>query len=198
MPSTFKAQLKVTSSTIAALLELAESEFRDLRKSGTEYEKSVAVRVEAQVSDLPIEPVSMRSLIEQESLVTEIDAALASVMNGKILSPLADGVVERRVRAARLIGMTNVRELRDGLEKYKTRIPELVQRCRQEGIWPKLPTGPLTITKGICIHHLGTLLVSVKGAEAFVTFAKAFDLNPNWDIERQVAIAKEIVGNTAV
>jgi putative GTP pyrophosphokinase len=183
---------------LAALLELAESEFRDLRKSRTEYEKSVAVRVEAQVSDLPVEPVSMRSFIEQEILVTEIDAALVSLLNGKILIPLTDGVVERRVRAARLTGMTNVRELRDSLEKYKSRIPELVQRCRQEGLWAKPPTGSVTVTKGICIHHLGTLLVSAKGAEAFVTFAKAFDLNPNWDIDRQVAIAKEIVRNTGV
>jgi len=54
---------------LAALLEIAESEFLDLRNSRTQYERSVAVRVEAQVPDLPIDSVSMRSLIEQEPLV---------------------------------------------------------------------------------------------------------------------------------
>jgi len=76
----YPAKVKRRFYRIAALLELAESEFLDIRNSRTQYERSVAVRVEANVLDLPIDAVSLRSFIEQENIVGQIDGSLAHVM----------------------------------------------------------------------------------------------------------------------
>jgi putative GTP pyrophosphokinase len=160
---------------LAALLELAESEFLDLRNSRTQYERSVAVRVEAKVPDLLVDAVSMRSFIEQEPLVSELDAAIASVLGGRVIGVFSDGIVERRAKTAILAGMTKVREVRESLERYKTEVPELVRRCIRDGIWPRPPGREIAVTRGICIYHLAALLVSARGAEAFTDFLKALD-----------------------
>src|ERR1035441_7541149 len=65
---------------IAALLELAESEFQDIRKQRTAYERSVAVRVEAKEPDIPVDAVSMRQFIEREAIVSEMDKSIAAIL----------------------------------------------------------------------------------------------------------------------
>jgi putative GTP pyrophosphokinase len=176
---------------IAALLEIAESEFLDIRKSRTRYQRSVAVMVEAKVPDVPVDAVSIRSFIEQEPLVTTIDASIALALRTKVLPQTTEGYFERIARAAELAGMTKVKDIHDALEKYAAAIPQFAIRCRQD-FWPQ---SGLQISKGISIYQLSLLLVSLRGTDAVMEFFKAFKSTPNWDLARQVAIASEAVAN---
>ena len=183
--------IKRRFSRLAALLELAESEFLDIRKSRTQYERSVAVRVGANVPDLPVDAVSLKSFIEQEALVAEIDKSIASVLGTNVLEDLPDNTVETWSRAANLAGIKKIQDVRESLRKYKLGIPEYVSRCRGE-VFPPHPEGA-RISRGLSIYHLSMMLFSLRGTEATTQFLKSFRYNPFWDVARQVAIAEEIV-----
>jgi len=58
-------------------LEIAESEFLDIRKARTQYEKSVEVRVLTKAPDIAVDAVSLRTFVEQDPILSEIDRAIA-------------------------------------------------------------------------------------------------------------------------
>jgi GTP pyrophosphokinase len=175
-------------SRTLALLELADAEFLDIRKQRTDYQKSVAVRVEAKVADLTIDAVSLRPFIEREPIVREIDAFVAAAL-GRELSPgLEDSEVERRSTVANGAGLRTLQELRDALTKNKTAVPEFARRCSAE-LWPPAPKGK--VHNGICIHHLGLFLTSRQGKVELISLLEKIGVNvANLDyLDRQVAIA---------
>ena len=186
----YPAKVKRRFYRIAALLELAESEFLDIRNSRTQYERSVAVRVEANVLDLPIDALSLRSFIEQERIVGHIDGLLARVIGRGLEAKPDDAWIERRASGLKFIGLTKLQELRDSLEQFRDAIPEYVDRCRREKVWP-MPSGGV-LPKGVSIYHLSGMLVSLRGKEAMVQFWGESGAKPAWDIEHQAAIAKEV------
>jgi ppGpp synthetase/RelA/SpoT-type nucleotidyltranferase len=186
----YPAKVKRRFYRIAALLELAESEFLDIRNRRKEYERSVAVRVEANVLDLPIDVVSLKSFIEQEPIVASIDGSLARVMGRRLEAKVGDAWIERRASGLKFIGLTKLQELRDSLEQFKNAIPEYVDRCRREKVWQM--TGVGILPKGISIYHLSGMLVSLRGKEAIVKFWTELGPAPHWNTELQAAIAKEV------
>lgn len=177
---------------IAALLELAESEFLDIKNNRILYEKSVAVRVEAKVPDLPVDAVSLRAFIEQDPVVGEIDESLGALLGKKVQNHIPEVSVILRSRLANRCGLKNMQELRDSLNLHKNSIPEFVRRC-MSGLWP--PQNPNSlISRGVCIHHLTMLLASLRGIRETTEFlAKFAGKPPAWDIARQVTIAEEVV-----
>jgi putative GTP pyrophosphokinase len=186
----YPKEIKRKFSRLAALLELAESEFLGIRTSRTQYERSVAVRVQANVLDLPIDVVSLKSFIEQEPIVSHIDGLLVRVIGGGLEAKLDDAWVERRATGLKVIGLTKLQELRDSLEQFKDAIPEYVDQCRREKLWPGAAVRLLH--KGISIHHFSGMLVCLRGKEAMVQYWARLGVKPNWDTERQAAIAKEV------
>jgi putative GTP pyrophosphokinase len=176
---------------LAALLELAESEFRDIRKSRTQYERSVAVRVEAQVPDLLVDAVSMRSFIEQEPLVAEIDKSIAAILGRDLLEAISDYSVEQISLAANAGGMTKVQTIRHLLKEYRGAIPEYLRQCQQE-IWRPTPAGS-RLVRGICVLHLSLLLANLQGPKETAELLKAIQFPYTIDIAKQVSIAKEVV-----
>jgi putative GTP pyrophosphokinase len=183
-------EIKRRFSRIMALLEIAESEFRDIRKRRTEYERSVDVRIGANDLDVPIDAVSLRSFIAQEPLVSEIDKSIASALSVTYIEELSDASVERRSMAAKLAGMTKLQNVRDHLKKYRHAVPEYAGRCKRE-VWADSPSGN-AVTKGVSIYHLSQFLVNLQGTEATDKFLKAHGFVRLWDTSRQVAIAREI------
>ncbi len=175
---------------LAALLEIAESEFRDLRNSKTQYKRSVEVQVGANVPDLPVNAVSLKSFIEQEPLVEEIDRSIASLWGVGVSKALPDKLVELMSGVANLAGMVSLSNLRDSLTKYRAGILEYVQRCRK--FWPEPPSSA-PVGKGISIINLAMMLISVRGVDAILEAHKPFRPVVTWDLAQQVTIAKDIV-----
>ena len=101
--------MKRRFSIIAALFELAGREFVDIRKSKAQYERAVALQVEAGVPDIAVDAVSLRTFIEQEPLVKEIDAAVASALAMTLASTLTDSAWSTDRRLLRLQASANCR-----------------------------------------------------------------------------------------
>jgi hypothetical protein len=175
---------------MAALLEIAESEFLDLRKLQSDYQRSVAVQVEAQVSDLPVDPVSLKSFIDKEPLVAEIDQLIASAL-GKPVSTdaLSDKLLELRSATLNAAGITKLQDVKENLRKYKASIPEFVRRCKNDGVWPTNPGSQ--VPKSVSLFQLAQIIMSLRGTDGVAAFNKAAGINTPGDATRQVAIAKD-------
>jgi putative GTP pyrophosphokinase len=176
---------------LAALLEIAESEFLDLRKGKTEYEQSVKVRVEANVPELPIDAVSIKSFVEQERMVAELDELVAVTLGRSLATGFSDSLAESRARAAKLAGMKNLQDVRDLLRKYGPGVPEFVRRCREE-FWPEHQTAS-KVSRGVSIFQLSRLVASIHFHDSARAFEEGLPSTTTWDLARQVKIAAEIV-----
>jgi hypothetical protein len=175
---------------LAALLEIAEAEFRDIRTSRMQYVQSVAVQVGAQVLDLPVNAVSMRSFIEQEPLVGEIDQLIAQARGIIVAKDLPELVVVRRAKAARLSGMARLQELRASLAKHGAALPEFAARCGRELKVPR--PAHLPLPKGNCIHSLTMYLACLRGVESATQFMATMGFLAHTNVAGQVAIAREV------
>jgi len=184
-------KIKRRFSRLAALFDLADSEFRDIRKERSGYERSVAVRVQTMSSDIAIDPVSLRPFIAQEPLVAEIDAALSPLIGLPLSDDVPDASLRLRSDGLKFAGLLTIQELKTSLEKHKTQIPEFVRRCKAENLWG--PRGK-ELSKSVSLWHLALLLLSLRGAETITQFYRTAGVSLSSNIDRQVAIAKEIVG----
>jgi putative GTP pyrophosphokinase len=180
---------------ILALLELAESEFLDIRKKKTEYVRSVSVRVEARVPDLPTDAVSLRPFIEQEPIVADLDRAIASLVHRELTTDLQDVMMEHRSISAKAVGMTTLQRLRDALTEHRTSILEFVGRSYEE-FWVNVsPAAQAPLSRGVCIYQLSIFLTGVRGNDKLREFLKTY--SPSSDVTESeiasiVAIAQQI------
>jgi len=192
----YPAEIKRRFSRLAALFDLAGSEFLEIKKARAHYEQSVALRVEAKVPDLPIDAVSLRSFVDQEPLVAEIDKALGSVLGVALSQNISDSQLVYRSKALKLAGFETLQELSGALARFRTAIPEFVRRCKKEAVWPL--SSASSLPKGIRLHQLAQFSVSAAGVDASNSYYKEFGFPPGVNLVRQVAIAKEIASGYSV
>jgi GTP pyrophosphokinase len=175
---------------LKALLELADWQFTDLRDKTTSYERAVAVQVEAGVSGLPLDVVSLRSLLEQEPLVAEIDAAITQILGVTATDTPRDSNIEYWVRMTNVAGLTTLEGLRSSLKRFRKGVVEYVDRVHSS--WGPLP---VSLLKGISIFQVAMLLIHSHGEDAVLNATaprRLSALEKQW-IGPQVAIAREIV-----
>jgi putative GTP pyrophosphokinase len=182
--------IKRRFARMAALLEVAESEFVSLRDVQSNYQRSIAIRVEANVRDLPLSAASMRSFIDHEPLVTEIDESIALARGLTMARDLPEAVVRSRLRAARLAGMVTLQDVRDSLTKYASVLSEFAVRCNRE-LWPHLSDED-TVRRGTSIFGAAALTASIRGAKPATLFMIGLRVEIAWKIAKQVAIARAV------
>ena len=136
-------------------MEIAESEFLDIRKARTQYEKSVEVRVLTKAPDIAVDAVSLRTFVEQDPILSEIDRAIANSIGASEIYQLDSQWLERASKDAFAAGMQKLQDLRALLFTYQTAIPEYVGRMQK--VWPAATK--FSIPAGVCIFHLCMMLV---------------------------------------
>ncbi len=186
----FPDNIKRRFARIAALLEIAEEEFRHLRKLQSDYQQSVAVQVEADVTDLPVDAVSLKSFIEHEPLVAEIDQQISSIRGRPIGSVLSDRFAQRRAGSAVWVGMKTLRDVRNYLMRYRKALLAFVRRRHQEVSENQTAILP----PGICIQQLSNMIAYSRGKKDSAEYLKANAMmTTDTDLDRAVEIAKEIM-----
>lgn len=141
---------------MAALLEVAESEFLDLRKKRRDYERSIAVQVEANISGVTVNAVSLAAFIDQDSLVAKLDAQIAMMMGGKraVGPSQAESILELLLKAQ----IKTIEEVRSELSKYQDAIIESLEKSA-----PHIKRlNHSSSTRGASIFWLGLLLMAKK------------------------------------
>jgi putative GTP pyrophosphokinase len=189
----YPKEIKRKFSRLIALMELAEEEFLNIRKYRAELEKSIAVRVDANVFDLPVDAISIKLFMEKEPLVVEVDQLIAAALG---VPYAVDGqpsneTIQRRATSAKLAGLDNLSDVRAELEKSRWLVPEFSEIC-SERLWSREPRD-LPAFRGISIYHLALFLMSLKGKRALSEFFVNLKMSPYWDLEAQVAFAWLVV-----
>src|SRR5260370_29567843 len=75
----FPDNIKRRFARMAALLEIAEEEFLSLRKLQSDYRQSVDIQAEANVSDLAVDAVSLKTFIARDPLRAEMDRQITAI-----------------------------------------------------------------------------------------------------------------------
>ena len=120
-----------------------------------------------------------------------MDQALAAKLGLRFMSAFSDADVEMKAQGLKNVGITKLQELREALTIHKRSVPEFVSRCRRE-IWPATSSSS-EVPKGLCIAHLGLLLTSLQGTARIVEYLQLRGVKTvQWNLDRQVAIAKEV------
>jgi putative GTP pyrophosphokinase len=159
----FPATIKRRFARMAALLEIAESEFQALRKEKGNYTKSVKLQVETQVANIPLGLVSIQSFIEQEQLVEKIDKLIAKNHKGGDVDIKPRSVAFASDLASNVLRLTDIKtidELRSALEKNEAAVIAFAAGCeRLISIFHK----GSPVTKGMSTIFLGLFLLASSG-----------------------------------
>jgi putative GTP pyrophosphokinase len=187
----FPDDIKRRFARMAALLEIAESEFLSLRKLQSDYTRSLDVQVAAKFADITVDAASIRPFLEQEPLLAQLDNAIAQ-LTGRALSKEISGQYSEFVsRVARQAGLTTLAQIREALNKYGSWVSEYVEAC-QQGVW-KVPPSHAPIQRGVGITHLAMLLLGIKGDAALAKALEELQINPPADhVAGQLRVARQI------
>jgi len=187
----FPDNIKRRFARMAALLEIAESEFLSLKKLQLDYNRAVDIQVETRVPDLPLDVALVRSFIEQEPLVEKIDTSIASRLGVDLFAGgLPDTTIESRLKAANLAGLTRLEDIRDSLAKYETATLQYVERCQP--LWREHPG--LKLARGVSIYHLAMMLIAARGEDELARALDALGVKeaPN-NVAKQTVIARDVL-----
>lgn len=106
-------------SRIAGLLELADQEFEDIRRSLADYERAVPAEIIAKPQDVQLDKASVLAFIAEDPSVARIDAAVAAILKAEIEDRGSD---DPGIGRLRLLGLETISELRDALAKRESTV----------------------------------------------------------------------------
>jgi putative GTP pyrophosphokinase len=170
----FPPEIKRRFARMAALLEVAESEFLELRKRRSAYERSIAVQVEAKVPGVTLDALSLKPFLEQDALVAQLDSAIARLRGWPVAPSTQTAQIELAARIANIAGLKTVEGLRDSLTRYSKAIIEYVEQCRP---YLAAPSPGANLDRGACVYYLGQFLIGSAGEEGLVKAFKGLPID---------------------
>lgn len=177
---------------LAAVLELAEQEFLEVRRKKDERERIASVRVAAKAPEVPVTPESLKAFIEQP-FVTELDSRLAVLLVGNEATPV-DANLNLLLKLCQTAGATTIEQLDALIRGNADAIADFAARCRPvyDEARKRLPAH---FMRGLCILHLVYLREGAKSLPAYLSAMKDAGLSPvpNLDAEKIASIAREVV-----
>jgi putative GTP pyrophosphokinase len=172
MKDAFPTGIRRRFSRMAALIEIAESEFLELKKTRDNYKRSISVQIEANVSGIPINAVSMASFIEKDPVVLRIDTAIAQIVEAPSLTQ-NKAIAEICSQYVARLGIGTIENLRDTLSEYESEIVEYAALSRQ--YLARRPGAALV--RGASIIRMTVMLLGIRGSEELVEVWTKIDAN---------------------
>jgi putative GTP pyrophosphokinase len=147
-------------SRLASLLEMADEEFVQLRNELQKYGEEVQSAIEGQPETVFIDKQSVASFIVSSSLVHELDQAIATLGDTKIVTePDTDGSqADRYSLNLQMLGLQTIADIEDNLHNYK----DLIRRFAEKWFARK-PRQRGSFMPGISLFYLMYVLVASTG-----------------------------------
>ena len=192
LKESYPPEIKRDFYRLAAVFELVDSKFVDLRKARAQYERSVTLRVEANAPDVLIDPVSLKPYLEQEPLVAKLHTAIGIALGTKLdLIDPTDRELGITANLLKTVELKTLEELSAALGRYKKAVPEYLRQCLNHALWPP-PAATIRYSKSASINHLGVFMLCQNGVEAVIRYYLSLGANPSWNVSDQVAIAQDV------
>ena len=177
---------------LAAVLELAEQEFLEIRRKKEQRERTASLQVAAELPDIPITLESLKAFIEQKDFIKEIDEILAN-MCGSTIALNPDSIFLASLFL--LITGIGISSIQDLEEKMKTSGSAIIEFVR------KLLNSPYFFTskqrksyyKGFSVFQFASILAGALGVERYweiIRFGPIYHRREEADL--LVNIAKEV------
>lgn len=150
---------------LSGLLELADSEFVNIRAKLDEYSRDVATRIAEQPNTVGIDKISLIDFAKTDDLVRRLDAAIAGAFRSKLYTD--DKATARDVDRLSYLGLSTIADIRVELETHHDNIIGLAEiRARKNDEDPELRK---TIPEAVSLFYLGQILAGLTGDEAKAT-----------------------------
>jgi putative GTP pyrophosphokinase len=158
----FPEDIKRRFSRISAVLEVAGSEFSELRRKRDNYTKSIELQVETNVSNIPLDAISFRSLLA-ESWLSEADVEVAAAF-GRSKAEQQEGPSNFTLQALKTLGVATVEQVRTLLDRHRASLKAFVTEYRTLPT-DKAPTD--VFPRGISLFYLVVMLLASRGEPEF-------------------------------
>lgn len=153
--ATVPAPIRRRFSRLAGLLEIADTEFTHLRDELTSYESRVADEIKQNASSVQIDDVSLKAFIESDSMIGQMNRAMAEFVNAKLMD-VDHRTLQILPRYLQYIEISTIQELRDAIFARKALIlGQWRIRMRSRSI--------SALDKGIAIFHLFQVVLAESG-----------------------------------
>ena len=187
---------------LVGVFELVESEFIDLKKKRSDYQKSMDLQVEAEVPELALDFVSMKSLVTHDALIAKLDRAICERNDMILYAEVLDPTVALVASAATCAGLSTVNQVRDSLKKYENALLEYVERTNTRSPTARRRYPRLTIMRGISILELAFMLIGQRSEGGLLNaMEKVYGVKLTDDMAKiymaHAAIAREILSKYA-
>jgi putative GTP pyrophosphokinase len=161
----FPGDIKRRFSRLSAVLEVAGSEFTEIRKLRDNYTKAVEIRIETQV-DVPLDGISYRSILAEQWL-TAADLEIAAAFDRS--RPEGEGPMAFNLAAFRLLGVATVSQVRNLLDKNWESLKAFVAEYRTLKTSKPESEG---FPRGISLAHLVIMFLASRGEAEFTDALK--------------------------
>ena len=178
---------------LAAVLELADHEFLEIRKKKDEREHIASVRAGTEDPTISITFESLKAFIEQKDIVGETDEKLGRILGKPVRGAHSSGQISAMVELIKFASISTIQGLESMLRKASPALEEFQARCAP--IWRHTQIPDATYSRGYCVTQLANLLISAGGEDKYKSYFQSggFGSYPGHDLSAQVAVAKEIV-----
>jgi putative GTP pyrophosphokinase len=173
LKAAFPETIKRRFSRLSAVLEVASSEFTEIRKQRDNYTKAVELQVETNV-DVPLDAISFRSLLA-EPWVGVADDEIAAQSGWASTKRTEEALNDFVVRALKLAGFATVEEVRKASAAHH----ESTRAFAAEFIKLLTPANQ-TVDIGESLFFLALMLIASKGADALSEALKRLGISPSW------------------
>jgi ppGpp synthetase/RelA/SpoT-type nucleotidyltranferase len=153
--ATVPAPIRRRFSRLAGLLEIADCEFTQLRDELASYESRVADEIKQSPSSVQVDDVSLKALIESDSLIGELSRAMADFVNANLMD-VSVRTLQALPRYLQYVEISTIQELREAMSARKELIlGQWRIRMRSRSI--------SALDKGIAIFHLVQVVLAETG-----------------------------------
>lgn len=166
-------------SMLAGLLELADQQFAQIRDELASYQQRVSGEIASAPSAVGIDPISLAAFINNSEIVRRLDHELAGFAH-KNPTDVSKRDIEGYVRYLKYVNIETIEDLNGALETWFNSI-------LHQGRNRLSPDVTGSISKGISIFYLFSVLLAEKGVDAVVAGFL------NFNIDADIAYAERIV-----
>jgi putative GTP pyrophosphokinase len=178
-------------SRLAGLLEIADTEFRNIRIALAAYERQLPNSIENSPKSVAIDKTSLRAFLVASDMLRAIDAQLAILAGGGVI-PISDEALEPKVAALDHLGFSSVGDLEESLSKNESAILQFAQRWIQ-----KSSRG---VREGTSLMYLGYVMTArttdLDRVVKFLSAASIGSFTERQDLARSVVETYRIIASS--
>ena len=112
-------EMRRSFSRLAGLLEIADREFNDIRRSLANYKEAATQKIQQdEFMDKEIDAVLVETIINTNPKVQQLGKYIASILNSKLKEQKDRGYIESTIRELGSLGVKTVRHLHSVIDNY--------------------------------------------------------------------------------